>query len=39
MITDGKPDRKYLDERFPDTPVLVRDTSLHKDPLDTEVPK
>lgn len=30
LFPDGKPDREYLDERFPHTPVLVRDTSLHK---------
>jgi predicted amidohydrolase YtcJ len=28
--------QKYLGEQFPDTPVLVRDTSLHKVLLNTE---
>ena len=39
MFTDGRPARKHLDERYPDTPVLVRDTSLHKVPLSTEDPR
>jgi hypothetical protein len=39
MFTDGRPARKYLDERYPDTPVLVRDTSLHEAPLSTEDPR
>jgi hypothetical protein len=31
--------RQHLDERYPDTPVLVRDTSLHEVPLSTEDPR
>lgn len=30
LFPDNKPDRKYLDEAFPNTPVIVRGQSLHK---------
>lgn len=30
------PDRKYLDEQFPDRPVIVRDTSCHNILMNTE---
>ncbi|GME31354.1 uncharacterized protein LTHEOB_36 [Neofusicoccum parvum] len=33
---EGKPDRKYLDSEFPDTPVVVRDPSLHNCLVNTE---
>ncbi|SMQ51213.1 unnamed protein product [Zymoseptoria tritici ST99CH_3D7] len=29
-FADGIPDRKYLDEKYPDTPVLVREISCHR---------
>ncbi|OBT81834.1 hypothetical protein VE02_09527 [Pseudogymnoascus sp. 03VT05] len=29
IFPDGKPDRKYLDEAFPNRPVIVRDPSCH----------
>ncbi|KAF5013356.1 hypothetical protein FDECE_633, partial [Fusarium decemcellulare] len=32
---DGKPDRKYLDEAYPDQPVIVRDVSVHNVLLNT----
>lgn len=30
LFPDGKPDRKYLDDEFPSTPVLIREMSGHK---------
>lgn len=36
MFPNGRPDRKYLDETFPSTPVMVREMSLHKVLLNSE---
>ncbi|KNG83804.1 hypothetical protein ANOM_007997 [Aspergillus nomiae NRRL 13137] len=33
---DGQPDRKYLDEVFPDRPVLIRETTCHSILLNTK---
>ncbi|KAF4543337.1 uncharacterized protein LTHEOB_36 [Lasiodiplodia theobromae] len=39
QFPDGQPDRKYLDTEFPDTPVAVRDPSLHNCLVNTEALK
>jgi len=39
MFTDGRPASKHPHERFPGTPVQVRDASLHKARFSTEGPK
>jgi predicted amidohydrolase YtcJ len=33
---EGKPDRKFLDEEFPDTPVMIREHSCHNVFLNTK---
>lgn len=35
FFPDGIPDRKYLDARYPDTPVLIREVSCHRILLNT----
>lgn len=37
--SEGQPDRKYLDTEFPNTPVAVRDPSLHNCLVNTEALK
>lgn len=36
LFPDGKPDRMYLDEAFPATPVIIREGSSHKILVNTE---
>lgn len=35
FFPDGIPDRKYLDAKYPDTPVLIREVSCHRILLNT----